>query len=102
VVFVPPGPSARVVGREACLESFRDFLRQARVDDYRETDRRVEVFGATAVATYRFEMRYEMKGESYRDAGSDVFVFTREEDSWLAVWRTMIPDETAPPVEVPG
>ena len=32
-----------------------------------------------------------MKGESFKDAGRDLFVFIREGGKWQAVWRTLIP-----------
>jgi hypothetical protein len=37
-------------------------------------------------------MAWAMGGQSFREAGHDLFVFARENGAWLAVWRTLVPD----------
>jgi len=91
VVFVQPGFKGRVEGRTGCVNTYREFMSSAKVVDYSESDPAVDVWGATAVATYRFEISWEMNGKSHRQAGRDLFVFLREDSRWQVVWRTMIP-----------
>ncbi len=91
MVIVPPDFQQRAVGRESCVASYKDFCRQATVQDFMEKDPGIDVFGNTAVVTYSFEIRYEMKGGTFHEAGRDVFVLLREGGNWRAVWRTMIP-----------
>jgi len=93
VVFALPGFTNRVEGRTACVDTYRRFMSNARVVDYLERDTAVDVWGGTAVATYYYDIAYEMDGKSHRDTGHDVFVFVREESRWQVVWRTMIPVE---------
>jgi hypothetical protein len=90
VVFLKPGFDGRVEGRTACVNTYREFMSSAKVMDYSESDPSVDVWGATAVATYRFEMAWEMNGKSHREAGRDLFVFVREDSRWQVVLRTMI------------
>jgi len=92
MVIASPGLRERVVGREACIASYQDFRNMATIDSYQETDAGVDVFGSTAVATYRWEIVYEMGGQTYHETGGDVFVFVRDGERWQAVWRTLIPD----------
>ena len=51
----------------------------------------IDVWGNTAVATYRYEIAYEMGGQLYQEMGQDLFVFVRDGGRWRAVWRTLIP-----------
>ena len=89
VVFVQPKFSGRHEGRAACVASYRDFCAQASVREFRDGVATVDVFGNSAVATYRFHILYELAGESYREDGYDTFVFAKSEGGWRAVWRNM-------------
>jgi ketosteroid isomerase-like protein len=93
MVIVQPGFEVRLVGREACIESYREFARHAAIRQYHEDEVTVEVRGDTAIASYRYVIEYEMDGEMYHDAGHDVFVLMRGAGGWRAVWRTLIPQE---------
>jgi uncharacterized protein (TIGR02246 family) len=88
-VIVPPGFQRRVEGRQACVSSYSDFL-AATVAAYREGEPSIDVWGDTAVATFRWDMAWAMKGQDYRDSGHDVIVCTRQADRWLEVWRTNV------------
>ena len=90
IVIVHPDFVQRTQGRDACVASYADFCAQADVQDFKLIDPAVDVFEDTAIATYRYEIAYEMGGERFNDSGSDIFVFTRLSGQWQAVWRTMI------------
>jgi uncharacterized protein (TIGR02246 family) len=81
-------------GRSACVDSYRDFAAAATVTDFQGAEPQVDVFDATAVVTYRFEIAYTMGGQPHRDVGRDLFVLERTGDRWLAVWRQLV-DQTA-------
>jgi uncharacterized protein (TIGR02246 family) len=90
IAMVHPDFVQRTEGREACIASYVDFCSQAKVNDFKMGETSIDVFGDTAVATYSYEISYEMGGERFTDSGRDLFVFIRENDRWQAVWRTMI------------
>ncbi len=94
MVIVAPGFQQRVNGQDACIKTFEEFVNQASNIAYEETPLAVDVCGDTAVVAYEYEVRYDMKGESHRETGQDIFIFAREGQHWLAIWRTMFP---APP-----
>lgn len=91
MVIVRPGFGARGTGRRACVESYREFISHATIHQFKESDHHIDLWGDTAVVTYRFQLEYQMAGEEHRDSGVDLFVFTREKGRWLAVWRTILP-----------
>jgi hypothetical protein len=89
-VFVAPGFEMRVEGRAACADSYRAFAESAVIRDWREHEPVIELWRDTAIASYRYEIAWDHEGKSYRETGHDLFVFTREEGQWRAVWRTMV------------
>ncbi|MGH9320938.1 MAG: YybH family protein [Vicinamibacteria bacterium] len=90
IVMVLPGFSERIEGKDSLVESFVDYCRNARTHDFRETDRLIDVFGNAAVASFSFAMVYEREGKKYRSTGRDLWVFSKKDGRWLAVWRTML------------
>ena len=90
ITMVHPDFVNRTEGREACIASYEDFCTQAKVNEFKLGEKSIDVFGDTAIATYSYEISYEMGGEQFTDTGRDLFVFIRENDRWQAVWRTMI------------
>ena len=90
IVMVHPDFSQQTEGREACVASYADFCAQAAIQDLKLGELTINVFGDAAVATYSYEIAYEMGGERFNDEGRDIFVFTRAGGKWQAVWRTMI------------
>lgn len=90
IVMVHPDFTKRTEGKAACVASYEDFRKQAAILDFKVSNPGIDVFGDTAIATYSYEIAYEMGGERFNDTGRDVFMFIRENGRWLAVWRTMI------------
>jgi hypothetical protein len=97
VVFVQPGFSGRSEGRDAAIASYADFVTAAVLHAYSESDLTIELTGHTAVATYRFQIDYEMEGKRLQETGRDLFVFGRTGTRWRAVWRLLLPDAPAGP-----
>ena len=96
IVMVFPNFAGRIQGREDFLAGFRDFCRNASVQEFREHDQRVDVAGDTAVVTFRYDMVYERSGERYSATGRDLWVFQKQGKSWIAIWRAMLDMEENP------
>lgn len=90
VTMALPGFQGVVVGREAFLAGFEEFCTGARVLRYRETEEQIHIVDDCAVASYRFDMVYEVKARRTGSTGRDLWVFRRSGEKWLAVWRTML------------
>jgi uncharacterized protein (TIGR02246 family) len=90
IVFALPGFTGRLEGAPAVVASYREFMERATLTEYREDAPQIDVWGDTAVATYRWEMAWLAGGVPNREAGHDAFVLRRGGDGqWRAVWRTM-------------
>ncbi len=84
------GPDGKTLakGASACVASYVDFASRAVVQEFKEQAPEVDVFGATAVVRYGFQIRYEADGKAQNESGRDLLVLSREEDGpWLVVWR---------------
>jgi ketosteroid isomerase-like protein len=90
MTLVFPGFAGRAQGRDAIVAGFVDFCGSATVHQYREADHQADVVGDAAVASFTYEMLYERSGKKSRATGRDLWVFTRQGDHWLAIWRTML------------
>ena len=90
ITMVLPGFEGRIQGANSFISGFEEFCRTARVDSFQENEPQVDLIADTAVATFRFAMVYERDGSNYQATGRDLWIFTRHEGSWLAVWRTML------------
>ncbi len=99
VVLVPPGSGTRVLGREAVVQSYREFTTQAVVHRFDPDPPEIDEFGGTAVANCPYTIEYEIGGRRWRGSGRDLLVCHRGEGGWRVVWRTMLP---GPEEEVPG
>lgn len=103
IVIVGPRYEVLARGADACIASYRDFLRASVVHHYRESAVSIHEAGPVAVATFAWEMEYEQGGRRSRETGTDLFVLRREGEAWQAVWRAVAfdPAEAAKPAE-PG
>jgi len=90
IVMVFPGFAGKAEGKEVFLAGFKDFCENARVRDFEESDRQIDVIGQVAVATFAFNMIYERDGKAFRSTGRDQWVFESAQGAWRAVWRTML------------
>ena len=98
IVMALPGFSGRVEGRDVLVESYREFMERATLTHYAEEPPTIDVWGSTAAASYRWEMRWLANNVSNHAAGSEMFIFARRSadgGEWRAVWRTVAFDPVA-------
>jgi uncharacterized protein (TIGR02246 family) len=96
MVFALPGLSGRLEGREAIVESYREFMDRITLTFYKEDSPAVEVWGDAAIAVFRWEMKWLAGGVANHETGHDVFAFRRSDGAWKASWRTMMINEPPP------
>jgi ketosteroid isomerase-like protein len=85
--FTPVGS-----GRDVAIESYVDFARVATIASFEMDEPDVHAAGDSAVATYRWHIRYTLDATEFDESGHDVFVLRRHGGRWLATWRAMLPD----------
>jgi len=91
VVMAAPDGRPFQQGSEALVQSYVDYCREVTTRGFEVSDRTVRVFGDTAVASYRFRVRYEHGGQEHDETGGELLVFARQEVGWRAVWRMQLP-----------
>jgi uncharacterized protein (TIGR02246 family) len=90
MVFSLPGQAVRLEGRDAIVASYQQFMDRITLTSYREDQHSVDVWGGTAVASFRWDMAWLAGDVPNHDTGCDVFAFSHTDGRWLAVWRTML------------
>lgn len=78
-------------GRDACIQSYIDFVDKAVVHRFQLEEPSIDLAGDTAAAVYGWEMTYEMDNQRYEEAGSDILMLARGADGWKVTWRAMLP-----------
>ena len=93
-VIAPPGFDGRIRGREAFVQSYRDFDLAAKTLEFTPGDPEIDVAGNVAVAACPFFIAYEVEGATYRENGHDMLVLSKSSGQWLVVWRTVQSEST--------
>lgn len=88
-VVAPPGTNERVRGREAHIQSYREYDQMATTHEFSPGDPQIDIVGDVAVAQCPFSVVYELEGKTYREKGRDVLVLSRSAVQWKVVWRTV-------------
>lgn len=91
VVMLQPGTNKKVIGREAMIDSYREFVESSEVTDFRTKDLAIDVFEDTAVVFFTFRIKYRVETTNYDEDGSEILILHRHNDRWLIVWRTQLP-----------
>jgi uncharacterized protein (TIGR02246 family) len=87
-VFTDAG--RRLAGRDAIVRSYVEYCQGERTLAFNELDHEVDMFGDTAVVSYRFLVRYEAEGKVHDECGQEILVFMRRQGRWGVVWRTQV------------
>ncbi len=103
VVIAPPGFVARAEGRDVCLKSYEDACSQMTFEKLDASDEQIDVYGSTAVVSYKYDCVWEFQGKRFEDDGHEILVFAQDGKDWQVAWRTLIPGsrqiETSPAEE---
>jgi general stress protein 26/ketosteroid isomerase-like protein len=90
-VLALPGFIARVQGREACLRAYEDTCSQMKIEKLDASDEHVDVYGTTAVVSYKYNCTWGYRDRRLDDEGHEIMVFVRDGQDWRMAWRTLIP-----------
>lgn len=93
IMIVSPELKVRGKGKDECIKSYVDFLSKATLNEYNQSEPQICVFGSTATVSYKYDVGWEINGESFKESGQNLFVFTRVDGKWLVVWRMLIPQK---------
>lgn len=75
----------RLEGRDACIKSWDNFTKAAKIHHWKEIEPKIQIYGNTAVVTDYFDMSFDMGGQTVNLSGRDMFVFVKEGDKSWAV-----------------
>lgn len=95
MVIMGPDGTEMGTGRDACVQSYQDFVDRATVMGFRWEEPLVHVWGGSATCRSRYEIDYEIDGERKKEHGGDFFLFVRSGESWKAALRIALPAEGA-------
>ena len=94
VVFQDLAGHRLAEGKQACIESFRDFMGIAKVVAYDEEEPDLIPFAGFVLANYGWRIDYEMNGANFHDEGRDWLALEKQNGAWRISWRL---SHTLPP-----
>lgn len=92
VVMIQTGTHKKVTGREEMIDSYRKFMEESEVLDFRIKNLRIDVFENTAIAIYTFSIKYRVETTKYDEVGLETLVLNLHNGHWQIVWRNQQPD----------
>lgn len=93
-MIAAPGFEGRIRGREAYIQSYREYDQAATTREFSPGEPEIDVMGNVAVAVCPFFVVYELEGKTYRERGRDMLVLSQSEGEWRVVWRTVQTEST--------
>jgi uncharacterized protein (TIGR02246 family) len=90
VIMRGPGFSLAGRGRDLAVQSYQDFVSQARIKNVSLEPANIDVLEDTAVAQYKWEITYVLRGQEHTEGGQDLFVLSRRNGQWVVVWRALL------------
>lgn len=87
MVSVSPNYPERIVGRNACVDAWAAFSRNAKIEYWKEYEHLVQFYndGKSAVLNYYFEVAFVMNGTKIISKGRDMFFLIKEDNRWWVV-----------------
>ncbi len=93
VIFMAPDLKTWVTGKEACLQSIRDYVNNAKTKVFEVRNKEIQIWDQTAMVSIEYYIEYQMNHENYREKGTEFWTLHKEKDSWQMLWRAMVKNE---------
>jgi hypothetical protein len=85
MVAITPTDKNRIEGKTACVAGWSAFAKNAKIHSWKEHGHKIQFYGNTAVATYYFDISFDMGGQTINMSGRDMFTLVKEDGKWWAV-----------------
>ncbi|MFQ5770899.1 MAG: GNAT family N-acetyltransferase [bacterium] len=82
VVLFSPGRTERIVGNEAVIESYKQFLSASTVKNFQITNLHIDIFNTTAIAVLTWDISYELQDKTYDEKGHDIMILNESKSNW--------------------
>lgn len=85
MIAVTPVDRLRRDGAPDCIAGWKSFAEATVIDRWQEFDPLIRVYGDAAVASYYYEIDFEMGGKRIVQSGRDLFFLVRDDGRWWVV-----------------
>jgi hypothetical protein len=77
----------RLEGRQACIDSWKDYTMKHRIHHWEEIDPRIQLFcnGEAAVVTYYYNITVSRGGQKLHSSAREMLFLVRENGHWWVV-----------------
>lgn len=87
MVAITPTDTFRREGQHECVAGWKGFADMAKIHYWKEIDPKIDLYGngLFAIVTYRFEMAFDINGQTIEMNGRDMFSLIKENNKWWIV-----------------
>ena len=93
VVFISPDLSTEIVGIEACIKTFEDYLNTAKTNKFRTTDIGINIWNSTAMVVLEYYVEYEIEEQVYKENCTECWTLVNQSEKWKLAWRALVKNE---------
>ncbi|WP_142784692.1 nuclear transport factor 2 family protein [Changchengzhania lutea] len=90
VIFVAPDLKTEIIGRKACIQTIRDYTKNAITKVFEIKDKQIHVWDRTATVSIDYYMEYQMNNKLYKENAKEFWTLIQKNNTWLLVWRAMV------------
>ncbi len=93
IVFVTPDLKTEIRGRDNCIQTIREYLKQAETRSFEVLDRKIHIWKNTAVVSIDYYVEYVLNDTLYKENGKEFWTLQDKDNSWKMVWRAVVMNE---------
>ncbi len=94
VIFVAPDGETEIAGRDACLQTIKDYVSAAQTRAFEVRRRSIRTWGRTGVVIMDYTIEYTLNGESHKEQGREHWALQQTDGAWQIVWRAMVQNQS--------
>ena len=87
MVAITAPDQKRIMGRENCVASWKNFAENAKIQFWSEYEPAIQIYGEGkfAIVTYYFDISYSNAEQTINMKGRDMFSLVNEDGKWFVV-----------------
>lgn len=93
VIFIAPDLKTEISGKEACLQTIKDYVDNANTKTFKLLDKKIHSWNQTAMISIEYHIEYDMGNRDHKEQGTEFWTLNKQQNNWKLIWRAMVKNE---------
>ncbi|GAB4251967.1 MAG: hypothetical protein Kow0079_06330 [Vicingaceae bacterium] len=93
IIFIAPDLITEIKGKDNCIQTIKDFSKNAETKTFEVTNQKINIWDNTAVVVLDYYIEYEMNKQLYKEKGKEFWTLNKHNNNWRLVWRAIVKNE---------